>query len=105
MDLDLNDFNIPGDFNLDDINMDDLPGDNNVDPLPGHSYFTFTGDARSQKRCDKLRKMAVGSQLYIDWDFLESIGEKDRLHLLLVTTLRGLVYSICQKTRHTENSQ
>ncbi|KAK1415508.1 hypothetical protein QVD17_31291 [Tagetes erecta] len=57
----------------------DLPlEDEFIDALAEHEYLMFPEDEVAQEKCNKLKKMAVGGHIAIDWTFLDEIAETNR---------------------------
>ncbi|KAK1428446.1 hypothetical protein QVD17_17280 [Tagetes erecta] len=64
---------------LNDIRMQDLPPEDEfIDALAEHEYLMFPEDEVAQEKCNKLKKMAVGGHIAIDWTFLDEIAETNR---------------------------
>ena len=48
-----------------------------------HPYLDFPNGSEARKRCDKIRHMKVVGHLYVDWGFIDSVGETDRLRNII----------------------
>ena len=46
-------------------------------------YLDFPDGSEARRRCEKFRTMDLAGHFYIDWGFIDSVGETDRLRAII----------------------